>query len=50
MQLSVVCHLWFLQVRTVSNGIDVVIAFQLEVLVNVQSSVACQFVSCLAKQ
>lgn len=47
---SVVGHLRFFHVCAVPNGIDVVIAFQLEVLVNFQSSVTCQFVPCFAKQ
>lgn len=50
MEPSMVSHLWFIQICTVSNGIDVLIAFHLEVLVDFQSTITCHFVPCFAKQ
>lgn len=49
-QPSVVGHLRFFQICAVPNGVDVVIAFQLEVLVNLQRAVTRQSVPCFAKQ
>lgn len=50
MELSMVGHLGLFEICTVPNGIDVLVAFQLEVLVDFQSTIICHFVTWFAKQ